>query len=952
MLSASVNAEELLKYRILKGDLISVVLDDLGACPLWGSAGSVKKIEQFNKNINFEEPQVGKNLLIPYSFLVHPEEILFLADNYISPKNRNSNLCTPKKKKKIRKKRIRIKPKMPKYDNSAAILKDPLSSSLLLKDSGKGTSISAIKFISNTKNSKDTLKILISFTDPIKVLGQPKIRVQAKGDLSYAYFVKQVDDKSVEFIYKYDYIINQIESFKIFIPDKLSDFDIRNKMSDQVTSSLGERYTLDSDFFDNQNPRVKKIKFLSTGNMRHGDKLQILLELTEKVILRGNPKLQLRFDNGIKHASFARMNDSYDGLIFEYLIQKNDSALAGVEILGRLNLDGAIIRDRISNEFVNDFVNTFSRDTIIKKITPKVQTATPIKPGVYKLGQEIILSLKFDLDVVISGNPKISLEIGSRKRYLSFTKKNDDGSLIFSYRVQNNDFDYDGIKIGQSFSFEDGEIKSVMGNEIENSIPEIISNQVIVNSGEVKIVEVKTKSDQLLKAGGLVELFVLFNEKVSADGDVFLKGKVGSKQVRIPFRGGFPASELKFVYKVQKEDHDKKIIIQSPLITESSVVSIRGNTAKTTFSNLTFENVKIDTVKPRITGVVYPEKETFQYDDRIQLLVKFSEPVKVKAVPRIPIAIRSGEVFALYKEGSGSDVLTFEYTVRAVDNGEEDPEVVPPLELEGGMIYDYAGNESESVFSSVRMKGVRIKGDVNYGVIQENRALDRRKKKESQQPSVTYFQTFYELKGRFGNVRIETIDKEDGARSILSSSAAIGAELGVHLKWNPIWKTRLLFGYRTLEFEEASNFSISRLKNEYYKFYIDQDYYLTNHLKLSVGVGSEQMPYLHSRGTFFLVIDPINAYRIRSLIDWNFYNYASLQFGSAFGVRALLPKRTDNFKLKFGNTVEANIYAQNPMPNSMIRFEGFIRRIAHDSDIFTQSTLDTGVSLTYQFHND
>ena len=90
---SAVLATSLLKYKVQKGDIVSNVLDDLGSCPLYGKDGHVDKIQKINPNINFKKLYKGQDINIPYEYLKRVDQIIFLKDNYIVPKNRNSNLC-------------------------------------------------------------------------------------------------------------------------------------------------------------------------------------------------------------------------------------------------------------------------------------------------------------------------------------------------------------------------------------------------------------------------------------------------------------------------------------------------------------------------------------------------------------------------------------------------------------------------------------------------------------------------------------------------------------------------------------------------------------------------------------------------------------------------------------------------------------------------------------------
>lgn len=53
--------------------------------------------------------------------------------------------------------------------------------------------------------------------------------------------------------------------------------------------------------------------------------------------------------------------------------------------------------------------------------------------------------------------------------------------------------------------------------------------------------------------------------------------------------------------------------------------------------------------------------------ESIEITVKFSEVVTVTGSPRVALTLTSGAVYLTYASGSGSDTLTFRYTVLAPD---------------------------------------------------------------------------------------------------------------------------------------------------------------------------------------------------------------------------------------------------------------------------------------------
>ena len=69
-------------------------------------------------------------------------------------------------------------------------------------------------------------------------------------------------------------------------------------------------------------------------------------------------------------------------------------------------------------------------------------------------------------------------------------------------------------------------------------------------------------------------------------------------------------------------------------------------------------------------AIAVPRDNTYDVDDVLDFTVTFNENVKVdegQRLPRIEIELESGSVYAIYHEGSGSNILKFSYVVKAGD---------------------------------------------------------------------------------------------------------------------------------------------------------------------------------------------------------------------------------------------------------------------------------------------
>ena len=99
---------------------------------------------------------------------------------------------------------------------------------------------------------------------------------------------------------------------------------------------------------------------------------------------------------------------------------------------------------------------------------------------------------------------------------------------------------------------------------------------------------------------------------------------------------------------------------------------------------------------PTVSGVSSTATDgAYKVDAPIPITVTFSEPVTVTGVPQLTLETGTTDRKASYSSGSGTSVLTFNYTVQAGDtNNDLDYVSTTALSLSGGTIRDSAGNDA------------------------------------------------------------------------------------------------------------------------------------------------------------------------------------------------------------------------------------------------------------------
>ncbi|MCY4448531.1 MAG: hypothetical protein OXE02_06765 [Chloroflexi bacterium] len=98
-----------------------------------------------------------------------------------------------------------------------------------------------------------------------------------------------------------------------------------------------------------------------------------------------------------------------------------------------------------------------------------VITSNPEIGDAYGKREEIVVAVTFSEPVTVTGEPRVRLTVGDRKRWARYERSDQDGArLIFTYVVKANDLDDDGISIGKNkIDVNGGKIKDADGNRAQ-----------------------------------------------------------------------------------------------------------------------------------------------------------------------------------------------------------------------------------------------------------------------------------------------------------------------------------------------------------------------------------------------------------------------------------------------------------------------------------------------------
>ncbi|MFV8258078.1 Calx-beta domain-containing protein [Bdellovibrio bacteriovorus] len=186
----------------------------------------------------------------------------------------------------------------------------------------------------------------------------------------------------------------------------------------------------------------------------------IQVHFSGPVNVTGNPTIELETGATKRLATYASGSGT-SMLVFEYAVVAGDSALT-LDYTGTqaINLNGGSIEpaedvtgtaDEVANLLTlpaPGAAESLSQSTpVLIRTIPEVKRLSTPDTDVYLDGTSLEVIVKYDQPVTVTGNPRITIRIGSNNRIANYVTKVSPSELLFRYEVVVGDDDTDGIEM-------------------------------------------------------------------------------------------------------------------------------------------------------------------------------------------------------------------------------------------------------------------------------------------------------------------------------------------------------------------------------------------------------------------------------------------------------------------------------------------------------------------------
>ncbi len=203
-----------------------------------------------------------------------------------------------------------------------------------------------------------------------------------------------------------------------------------------------------------------------SGILAAGNRLTFAVPLTDRVVVTGTPQLRFTLGGLDRLADYASGSGS-SSLVFTYDVVGADESLSNI-VAEAIEKNGGTLIGINGAPMVRTVSGGLS-GTVSDASAPTISGFTAVSSGgdPAGTGDVITVTLNANEDLVQSGTPTLTLNIGGTSRTAAFSAINA-GNAEFTYTVQSGDNDADGITI-TAITTAANELEDAAGNDLDTT---------------------------------------------------------------------------------------------------------------------------------------------------------------------------------------------------------------------------------------------------------------------------------------------------------------------------------------------------------------------------------------------------------------------------------------------------------------------------------------------------
>lgn len=333
-----------------------------------------------------------------------------------------------------------------------------------------------------------------------------------------------------------------------------------------------------------------------------GDTLAFVVYWNKAAYVAGAPRIAITMGSGSVYATYTAGHGS-NALTFTATVPSGDQYTGGIAV-GALELNGGSIQD-VDSANASLTLNGLGDTSAILVDTqgPLVTGVSVPAPGTYSADSVLSFLVNFDETVVVSGAPKLPLNIGLDRVYAAYDAQTGNSTLRFRYTVEVGREDTNGIFV-DTLELNGGSIKDGQGNNATLTLNGVgDTSGVLVDAIGPKMTGMDVPAAGLYTPGDVLTFIVHFDVATTIAGTPRIVVSMGGSAVYPMYVSGSGTPDLTFTYTVTAGDFDTDGIYVAGLEANGgSLVGSDGNDADLTLVGVgDTSGILVDGVSPILT---------------------------------------------------------------------------------------------------------------------------------------------------------------------------------------------------------------------------------------------------------------------------------------------------------------------------------------------------------------
>lgn len=473
-------------------------------------------------------------------------------------------------------------------------------------------------------------------------------------------------------------------------------------IADAATNAITTGYTSGQTYtIDNTGPAVTSVSAsTANGTYKVGDTIAITVTFNDTVAVTGSPTLALNSGGTAIYASGTGTNT----LTFNYTVGAGNAAAdLDYSATSSLALSGGTIKDTVGNNATLTLPTVGGgsslggqKNIVVDGVAPTLASATVPSNGTYVSGQNLDFTVTYSEAVAVTGSPRVALTLDTGGTvHADYVSGSGTSTLTFRYSVGNGTQDSNGIAVGTSIDLNSGTIKDAAGNDAAINGIAFGSTTAVLVDGTAPSVASITRANATPTNASSVDFTVTMSESVTGvDASDFVLTSTGTASGSIASVSGSGGTYTVTVNGLTG-DGTLRLDLNGA---GTGIADTAGNAIAAGYTS--GQLYTIDKTVPSVSSVsASTANGTYKAGDTVAVTVTFNENVAVTGAPTLAL---NSDGTATYASGSGTNTLTFNYTVSAGNVAADlDYSATNSLSLAGGAIKDAAGNDATLTLPTV-----------------------------------------------------------------------------------------------------------------------------------------------------------------------------------------------------------------------------------------------------------